>query len=242
MDAIITYLAENWISGIWLIVGGAIVWIYWDIKNKAGKAKDKAEDAHSKIGELPCDRNAEKISNIETVNVKIEERVIEIRDRISELPCEKHAEKISVLEAMNAKLDGMMQVLQSIRKGNENSGAMFQSQSPINLTEYGQSIIDSVNAMDYIDSNWEMISGNIEKNAVSKNPYDIQQYCFDYVLLNAESVLSKEGHDKAKTKAYELGIPIINILQAAAILIRNKYFEGHDMNIADIDEHDPNKS
>jgi hypothetical protein len=73
------------------------------------------------------------------------------------------------------------------------------------------------------------------------NPYDIQQLCLNYVLIGTDNVLSREGHDRVKSKAFILGIAIFDLLQAASILIRDRFFKENDINISDIDQYDPEK-
>ena len=72
MDTLLAYLADNWTGGIWLIAGGAVVWLYLHVKNKSEKAEEKASEAHEKIDSLPCEKHRDKISAIEIMNAKLD--------------------------------------------------------------------------------------------------------------------------------------------------------------------------
>ncbi|MDL2323228.1 hypothetical protein LJC52_04490 [Bacteroidales bacterium OttesenSCG-928-A17] len=182
----------------------------------------------------PCSSHEEKIG-------KISSSV----EKINTLPCtrhenflNKHQEKISAIEAMNAKLDGILSTLQSMGGGNN---PLLQAHSPISLTPYGKDLVTELNLEKYIDENWAKISKYIEENSSSMNPYDIQQLCFNYTVVKPDDVLSIEGYDRVKSKAYLMGIPSVNLLQATSILIRDRYFKEHSIDVMDIDRHDPSK-
>jgi hypothetical protein len=69
------------------------------------------------------------------------------------------------------------------------------------------------------------------------NPYDIQQLCFDFTIVNADKILTREGYEKLKFKAFNLGIPDVSLLQGISLVIRDKYFEESGINISDIDRY-----
>lgn len=160
---------------------------------------------------------------------------------VKNLPCSLHSEKLNKIDAVDAKIDGIMQTLQ-LMSGLNKGKNIIQAQSPVNLTKYGKSLIDELKMSERIDENWNTISKCIEDNSKSMNPYDIQQFCFNYVITNTSEVIGSQGYDDVKKKAYTLGIPAINILQGVAILIRNKYFEEHQIDVKEVDEHDPDKN
>lgn len=203
MDAAITYLSENWPSGIWLIVGLIIMRLYYQVMNKANNAYKKASETYDKIYRLPCD---------------------------------SHGEKITSIEVMNAKLDGIVQILQSTVT---QKNPVIIAQSPIKLTDFGKQIVEELGIVSYINKQWEIISIQIDKNATSMNLYDIQQSCFNYVYSAPEQILTQEGYDKLKSKAFSIGSPVFNLLQAVAIVIRNRYFEEHGLSIEAVDDFVP---
>lgn len=157
------------------------------------------------------------------------------------LPCDLHSEKLNKIDAVDAKIDGIMQTLQ-LMSGLSKKNSIIQAQSPVNLTNYGRKLIEELEIPNIINENWNIISKYVEDNSKSMNPYDIQQFCFNYVFSKASDVLGEKGHDAVKNKAYELGLPSINILQGVAILIRNRYFEEHNIGISEVDKHDPTKN
>jgi hypothetical protein len=227
MDAILTFLLEKSPYAIWLLVGGCAVWLYSRLKNKGEKAKDRADDAHEKMEKLPCKEHGEKIDKLSA-----------LPDKVGELPCKKHEEKMDILVALDAKVDGILQTMQTLGGGKKN---LIQAYSPINISEYGNTVSEEIELKKYIGENWEYISNMIDQNAKSMNLYDIQQFCFNLVVSEPEKVLSPQGYDAVKSKAYLEGIAAIQILQLTSILIRNKYFEENGLSIDDIDIHDPNK-
>jgi hypothetical protein len=214
MDAILNFMLEKWPYAVWIMVGGIIVYLYFTIKNKA-------DNAHQKIDNLPCDIHKGRLNKYE--------------DSLN-----KCNEKMNTIEVLNAKFDVMMQTLQTLTGGKGKS--IIQSFSPISLTEYGKGLAEELNMEKYISHNWEAISNYIKDNSESMNPYDIQQLCLNYVLIETDKVLSKEGHDRVKSKAFILGIAIFDLLQAASILIRDRFFKENNINISDIDQYDPEKN
>lgn len=203
---LLIFLINNWTGGIWVFVGGAIVWLYNSVRSSADKAKRSADDAHVKIEKLPCDKYHDKINGIDVVN---------------------------------AKLDGVLQAIQLLSQVGSGKNKVIQSNSPITLTDFGRNLAEELSMMKYINKNRGSISGYIEENSKSLNPYDIQQLCFNYVLTNPEDVLTHEGYEKVKYKAFDIGEPVISLMQAASILIRDRYFKEKDMTVGDIDAHDP---
>lgn len=160
--------------------------------------------------------------------------------KVDKLPCDKHSDKINQIDVVSAKLDGIIQAIQLISPNSEKR-TIIQSYSPISLTPFGEELVRELKISDYLNGNWEVISNYIEHNSESLNPYDIQQLCFNYVLLNPSTVLTENGYDALKRKAYEIGLPAISILQGVSILIRDRYFEEHKINLNEIDAHSPNK-
>ena len=183
----------------------------------------------------PCNDHKNKLEGLST-----------LPEKINNLPCEKHHElieaqrgKLNVIDAVNAKVDVILIAMQGNMGG---ANPLFQAHSPISLTEYGSSILSAIGIEKYIEKSWDAISEYIEKNSASLNPYDIQQLCFNYLIISPEQVLSPEGYDRLKTKAFQLGVPSVSLLQASAIQIRDRYFKEHNIDLDDIDKHDPEKS
>jgi len=205
MESFLSFLLEKWPYGIWIVIGGIVVYLYMTIKQKANDADKNADEAHIKIEKLPC---------------------------------EKHLEKVDSIDAINAKVDGILQAIQML--GGNNQRPLIMSHSPISLTDYGRELSKELDLESHIRSNWNATSEYIETHSESMNPYDIQQLCLNYVVSHPEEVLSKDGYDKVKSKAYQIGTQVIYILQAAAIIVRDTYFKEHNINVDDVDKHDPN--
>ncbi len=211
-EAILSFLANNWTGGIWLALGFALAVLYFRLRGHSKNALDEANKAKT----LAADAH----------------------DKINKLPCEKHSERITSLQVINAKLDGILQTIQSF---NGDSNQLVQAHSPINLTQKGLELKDELKLDHFIDANWANTCSYIESHSISKNPYDIQQLCFDYTISNTTDVVTSEGADILKSKAFEIGIPSINLLQVVSIVIRDRYFKEHGLNLADVDKHDPDQ-
>jgi hypothetical protein len=212
------------------------VWLYFQIQNKANKATDEASDAHDKIDRLPCDSHEKRISSIDVTNTKLDGIVQEVYNKIDKLPCVSHGEKINSIGMMNAKLDGIVQMLQLSAPQNK---SVIMSQSPIKLTDFGKQLVKDIGISSYVDINWGLISDHITKNSTSMNLYDIQQYCFNYVLTEPEYTLTKDGYDKLKSKAFSTGLSVFSLLQAVSLVIRDRYFEEHGLNVEELDGFTP---
>ncbi|MDH6343153.1 hypothetical protein M2480_001779 [Parabacteroides sp. PFB2-12] len=220
MESILTYLLENWHGAIWLIVGGVIVWLYFNIRNHSKDAKKEADianniaaEAHIKIEKLPCEKHGDKMEALRT--------------------------EVSKIDAVNAKIDGLLLAIQALQQNKEK--AIVMAQSPIKLTPYGEQLAKELKFEFYVDQNWDNIHANIEANSTSMNPYDIQQLCFNFVVSNPEAVLTDEGYNNLKTKAFAIGVASVSLLQGASIIIRDKYFKEHGISLEEVDKHDPTK-
>jgi len=211
MDSTIAFLLDNWPYAIWIVIGGIIVYFYFIIKNKG-------ENAHTRIDNLPCKAHDDLLTKFDDkLNIQ--------------------NEKLNKIDVLDGKFDVLIQALRvgTTRKGEQ----IITFKSPIALSEYGKTLAKELSMEDYISRNWEIISKYIEANSESMNPYDIQQFCFNFVLAKTDEVLSREGYEKVKSKAFILGIAVFDLLQAAAVIIRDRFFEEHKINISEIDQYDP---
>lgn len=122
------------------------------------------------------------------------------------------------------------------------SGAnpLTQSNSPITLSEKGKDVAEKLNADELIANNWDKIYANLESKICDKNAYDIQQYCIDTASVEPEAFFDKETILKLKNFAYKEGRPLQYYSSMLGVLIRDKYLEIKEIDVSEIDAHDPN--
>lgn len=58
MESLLSFMMEKWPYAVWVAVGGIIVYLYFTIKNKA-------DNAHAKIDNLPCGTHKETLDKYE---------------------------------------------------------------------------------------------------------------------------------------------------------------------------------
>jgi hypothetical protein len=231
MDTIFGFFLENWPYAIWIAVGGAIVWLYLSLKNKAGRAEERAAEAHAKVNRLPCESHKEILDSQKDNN----------RDR--DIRIEKMDIKIDYL---GKNISDMAKNINSIAdKLNVNiirATPLTQSQSPIMLTDRGAEKVRELGIDKMISDNWEHITAIIEEKSQSKNPYDIQQICMDESMIFPEKFITPGDIDTLKLDAYKNGDILQSYMRMVAIIIRDRFFREHSIVVEDIDIYDPDKS
>ena len=91
--------------------------------------------------------------------------------------------------------------------------------SPIRLTELGKSISNELEALTWAKQTATLLQNRV----VGKHPYEIQNFCFDYVAK--ESVLPEGMNEKIKSCAYENGITTEQVLEVLAVELRDELLE-----------------
>lgn len=218
-----------------LLVAGFIFLIWW-----ARGIYDKTK----KIDELPCASHTQKLDSLISLSTKLEG-----------LPCGDHQHKlenqmnkhsnietaISKIETsisfMQKSIDGLSQNLQKNR--GIITDPFTQRRSPLTITEPGYEMVNRLGILDMVENNWLRIRLFIEENAQSRNPYDIQQFCIEQAVVFPEKFLQEEEINKIKLDAYLNGEALSSYMKVIAVLARDRYFEEHDIDIADIDKHAP---
>ena len=198
-----------------LPVGAVIALIFW------------AGFYFYKVRNLPCTAHSEGIDKIKPLEVKIDS-----------LPCGNHHSKIDNLIALTNRIDGNLSALTAFIKPER---SVFETKSPITVSDYGNRISTELGLNSYIDKNWDFIIHYVDEQAESKNPYDIQQICFNLAMSEPVKVLSDEGFDALKRKAYNEGVLLHSFQQLVGILVRERYFKERGIDVWEIDNHDPSK-
>ena len=91
--------------------------------------------------------------------------------------------------------------------------------SPIKLTDLGKSISDEVGAR----KTAQQLSSKLIERAKDKNPYEIQDLCFNYI--RDEYVPDIKLLKKLQVCAYENGVDIDKILDVLAVELRDVLLE-----------------
>jgi len=218
-------------------VGVIITAVYYLISSafKKGVNTQKLEDVH------------DRIKNYINQSVECEKRFIQLEERktdnesITDIRVDVQLMKTD-LGAMKVDLGTMKFDMDTIKNsifGVQNQFA--KAYSPIDLTDLGKAVASEMAIYDKIDVNWDTTVRLIEGKIASENPYDIQEACFELAKVSLDEILKPEDLEFLKTYAFNKGRPISSYSIVIGIVIRNKYFAHKDIDISEIDKHDPLK-
>ncbi len=140
-------------------------------------------------------------------------------------------ETSSAILQINARLS----VMESQR------GSLTQSHSPVGLSKLGEEVAKKIKAQDIVSRNWDKIQNLIERQQLT-NPYDIQQFCIEKATIAQDELFAKEDVDFIKKFAFNEGLPTAYYGGMFGVLIRNQYFKVKNIDINDVDKHDPNQA
>ncbi|MDR1369057.1 MAG: hypothetical protein LBJ72_02850 [Dysgonamonadaceae bacterium] len=224
MGSIIEFLLEKWPVALWIILTIIVASAYF-------KLKGKVERAHDKVDNLPCDKHSNHIENQKD------------NHRNLDLKIEKMSNN---MDYMNKSITDVSRVVDSISNklggGIISASPLTQIMSPLTLTERGKSKAEELGLKEMIDNNWESINNLIGEKSKSKNPYDIQQICIDEATLFPEIFLSQDGIDRIKTDAYKNGDLLQSYMRVVAVIVRDRFFDEHGIDVSEVDVHDPNNT
>ncbi len=133
------------------------------------------------------------------------------------------------------RIDARLSVMESQR------GSLTQSHSPVGLSKLGEEVAEKIKARDIVMRNWDRIQNLIERQNLT-NPYDIQQFCIEKATIAQDELFSKEDVDFIKKYAFGEGLPTAYYGGMFGVLIRNQYFKVKNIDISDVDKHDPNQN
>ncbi len=91
-----------------------------------------------------------------------------------------------------------------------------------------------------VNENWMRINYYVEENVQSMNPYDIQQFCMQHTSVYPEKFISDYDINKIKLDAYNTGYSLSTYMSIIAVFVRDRYFFEHNIDVAEVDRHDPN--
>lgn len=110
------------------------------------------------------------------------------------------------------------------------------SSSPITLTDYGKDISNQVDAKSISDIYVDLIKAD----AAGKNPYEIQEICFDYAKTKMLEHLKENHPDKYNVVvnyAYQSGIEAQKVTYVIGIELRDKLLDLLELSPKEIDSH-----
>lgn len=143
----------------------------------------------------------------------------------------------TIKEASSAilQINARLSVMESQR------GSLTQSHSPVGLSKLGEEVAKKIKAQDIVSRNWDKIQNLIELQQLT-NPYDIQQFCIEKATIAQDELFAKEDVDFIKKFAFNEGLPTAYYGGMFGVLIRNQYFKVKNIDINDVDKHDPNQA
>ena len=90
--------------------------------------------------------------------------------------------------------------------------------SPLQLTELGKSISEELKAFDWA----KQIAPELIRRVKGKHPYEIQEFCLDYVTREA---VTEDMSKEIQTCAYENGVEKEEVLKVLAVELRDELLE-----------------
>lgn len=239
MEEIVSNLIEKHLGFtalIGLLAVGAFIYLIWWTRGMYDKTK--------KIEDLPCSSHSQKLETLISLSTKLDglpcsDHKIQLENQMSKyISSETTMQKVlTSITFMQKSIDSLSQNLQ--KTPGIITDRFTQRQSPLTITQEGKKMIIKLGIFDMIDRNWERILLLIEKNAQSRNPYDIQQFCIEQAVVFPEKFLQEDEINKIKLEAYQEGEVLTSYMKAIAVLVRDRYFKEHNIDIADVDKHAP---
>lgn len=148
---------------------------------------------------------------------------------------EKLAQSIDVIK------DDISEIKASIKMFRQDSSGFARSQSPIALTEKGNNVAADLHIERAISKKWDKLNKKIkEKLKEEDNPYDIQGICFEFGESYSK-LISENDYDFIKKYAFNKGHNLSDFDIIFGIYIRDKYFSENNIDVSDVDNHDPEK-
>lgn len=148
------------------------------------------------------------------------------------------------------KLDGNVSVIKDdistikafITVYGQSNNPFAKTNSPVSLTPEGIEVSRDLGIENLIIRHWTEIQKDLS-NALKQdcNPYDIQQEAIN-VASKMQRYLTISELDIIKRYAYQHGHTLASYDLLIGVHIRDIYFNKNNINIADVDKYDPNKS
>ena len=215
-EKLIEIIAEN--LGVAYVVGiiavGLLIFVIWWARGVYERVR--------RIDKLPCDDHSMKMEEQDRRREEMEKRVVRID---------------ATLTYMQKSLDALVQSLQGGQKGTPDP--FTQAHSPLSLTLLGEEMVLRTGMREMLQKRWEDIRRMVAEHSVSKNPYDIQQYCLEQAVVFPEKFLEPQDLDRLKTDAFQKGLTLTPYMRAVAVLVRDRYFEENGIDVKEVDASAP---
>ena len=104
------------------------------------------------------------------------------------------------------------------------------SKSPLRLTKIGKKVSDTLN----MPSMAETLVPILKSRVAGMSPYDIQEFCFDYI--RDEHKPNAEDEKRIKDCAYDNGLDRDDVMDVLAIMLRDKLLEPQEATQPEHDE------
>jgi len=222
MNAVISFILNNYPTiGMMIIVALVVFW--------ATKYHLSIQNTKKKVDFLPCDTNGKKLEVLEY--------------QIGRIPCDSHTVKLdkhsTKLDIMDFKIDTISASLEHLTSS---KNAYSKRKSPLSLSNLGEELAASNNFNEIINKNWNKINAAL-KTLGTKNPYDLQKYSIDtalaVVIVKPPTFFTEEDIDKFKILAYKSDADLLSVTRVLGIMIRDRYFEENNIDVFEVDSHDP---
>ena len=125
--------------------------------------------------------------------------------------------------------DFMAEIRTDVKKIFQRMESTVSGESPLKLTELGQSISETLGAAAWAERTAKETADKIP----DKQPYVIQTYCFDFVRRS--DMLSDELTRKIQESAYNNGIEVARVEDVLAIELRDALLKIHGLAPAESD-------
>lgn len=120
------------------------------------------------------------------------------------------------------------------------STGLTQSQSPIKLNSKGIKLRSELKADEVLEKYWGQVLDFLNKSLdVNSTPYDVQLAAFEYAPIMINTLFSETEKQDIKQAAYENGYSLNVFDSFYAILIRDRYFSENNIEVEEVDDHDP---
>lgn len=211
-----------------------------------------ASKMYSKISNLPCENHSEQLKGINPLDRKIDllpcvihtDELKDHKQAIKDHIDDRAAMKIEMAE-IRTSITFLKTSMDNLTHSIQNNKLIIpdplsKRHSPMRLTEKGEDFAKRLGMYNMIYSNWAWINEFIEKNAASKNPYDIQQFLLEQITVFPERFITEDNLNLLKLEAYKEGLNLMSFTNVLMIIARDMYFKDHNIDLGEIDKHDPN--
>jgi len=169
-----------------------------------------------KLKSRPCDEHGKRLDDFQGKASQINESLVEVRTSIGYI---------------KDRVDNILD--------NKASGIIYSKRnSPLKITPKGDKLVERLGMNNMIDSNWDRITNYLKGKLESNNPYDIEKFITEHIVVYPLEFIKEEELDKIKRVAYYEGLPLMEYLTVLVIIIRERYFKENNIDIDEINENE----